>query len=281
VLVRGQRAPIAGRIAMDMCMADVTGIAGVAPGDEAVIIGAQGEERISADDLAELAGTISWEILAGITARVPRLYVRGGELESYTTLNHRIPAPLRSLGAPALCERHSVALLTPNVFTYPRNEPGTTGHLDLVEPLRTLPKNIADAVRDINDAQARVQPGDGEWSLKEIVGHLRDCSELDHKRLYMMSTQTDPVLEPYDPDELAKEHSYVDRDLQEMLHELAAHRERTVYLLTTLVNWNWARTGQHLEEGRMSIRQFVEYMIDHEAAHLADLQRLATALRQL
>ena len=82
VLIRGRRAPIAGRIAMDMCMADVTDMPGVAPGDEVVIIGAQGGERIDADELAGLADTISWEILAGISARVPRLYLRGGERSS-------------------------------------------------------------------------------------------------------------------------------------------------------------------------------------------------------
>jgi len=92
VLVRGRRAPVAGRIAMDMCMADVTDVPGVAPDDEVVIMGEQGGERVDADELAELAGTISWEILAGIAARVPRLYVRGGEIVAETTLNRRVPA---------------------------------------------------------------------------------------------------------------------------------------------------------------------------------------------
>jgi alanine racemase len=92
VLVRGRRAPVAGRIAMDMCMADVTDIPGVARDDEAVIIGEQGGERIDADDLAALAGTISWEILAGITARVPRIYLRNGEPVAVTTLNQRMLA---------------------------------------------------------------------------------------------------------------------------------------------------------------------------------------------
>jgi alanine racemase len=101
VLVRGQRAPIAGRIAMDMCMTDVTDIDGVAQDDEAVIIGEQGSERIDADELADLAGTISWEILAGISARVPRLYMRGGVCEWVTTLNERIPRPLQTEPAPA------------------------------------------------------------------------------------------------------------------------------------------------------------------------------------
>lgn len=92
LLVRGRRVPIAGRIAMDMCMADVTDVPGVAPDDEVVIIGTQGEERIDADELAELAGTISWEILAGISARVPRLYLRDGAVVAETTLNRRTPA---------------------------------------------------------------------------------------------------------------------------------------------------------------------------------------------
>ena len=90
VLVRGRRAPVAGRIAMDMCMADVTDIPGVSVDDEVVIIGEQDGAAIDADELAELAGTISWEILAGITARVPRLYLRGGAAVAMTDLNHRL-----------------------------------------------------------------------------------------------------------------------------------------------------------------------------------------------
>jgi alanine racemase len=55
------------------------------------LIGRDGEERVDADELAILADTISWEILAGLTARVPRLYLRGGKVESVTTLNERVP----------------------------------------------------------------------------------------------------------------------------------------------------------------------------------------------
>jgi alanine racemase len=92
VLIRGRRAPIAGRIAMDMCMADVTDIAGVSVDDEVVIIGRQGGEVIDADELAALADTISWEILAGVSARVPRVYLRGGAVVAQTTLTQRLPA---------------------------------------------------------------------------------------------------------------------------------------------------------------------------------------------
>ena len=75
VLIRGQEAPIAGRVSMDQTMVDVTGIPGVAIGDEAVLLGSQGAESIDAWDLAELTDSIPWEVLCAISARVPRVVV--------------------------------------------------------------------------------------------------------------------------------------------------------------------------------------------------------------
>jgi alanine racemase len=86
VLVRGRRVPIVGRVCMDMCMADVTDVPDVAEGDEVVLIGHQGEAVITADELGDLCGTISYEILCGISARVPRLYLRSGRLIGVETL---------------------------------------------------------------------------------------------------------------------------------------------------------------------------------------------------
>jgi len=91
VIVRGRRAPVVGRVAMDMCMVDVTAVPGVQVGDVATLVGRDGEERVDADELATLADTISWEILAGVAARVPRLYFRGGRVQAVTTLNERAP----------------------------------------------------------------------------------------------------------------------------------------------------------------------------------------------
>ena len=76
VLVRGRRAPVAGRVTMDLTMVDVTDIAGVAPGDEAVLLGTQGAETISAEEMAGWADTISYEILTSISPRIPRHYVK-------------------------------------------------------------------------------------------------------------------------------------------------------------------------------------------------------------
>jgi alanine racemase len=86
VLVKGHRVPIVGRVCMDMCMADVTDVPDVAMDEEVVIIGRQGEAEIRAEEVAELCGTISYEILCGITARVPRLYLRQNHLVDVESL---------------------------------------------------------------------------------------------------------------------------------------------------------------------------------------------------
>jgi alanine racemase len=75
ILVRGRRAPIRGRVAMNFFMADVTDIPGVRLEDEVTLIGADGREKLTADDLAGLAGTISYEILARINPLIPRVIV--------------------------------------------------------------------------------------------------------------------------------------------------------------------------------------------------------------
>jgi alanine racemase len=79
-LVHGQRAPFAGRVAMDMLMLDVTDIPDVALDDEVTLLGWQGAECIDADEVAALSDTICYEVISGLMERVPRLYTRGGRI---------------------------------------------------------------------------------------------------------------------------------------------------------------------------------------------------------
>lgn len=78
VLVRGKSAPIVGNVSMDLITVDVTDIPGASVRDEVVILGSQqgplGTDAITADEIATIASTISWEILTGISRRVPRFF---------------------------------------------------------------------------------------------------------------------------------------------------------------------------------------------------------------
>jgi alanine racemase len=73
VLIRGRRAPIIGSVCMDMLMADVTGL-DVSPGDDVVIIGSQGDDRIDVREMAATIGTIPWEIVCRVGSRIERVY---------------------------------------------------------------------------------------------------------------------------------------------------------------------------------------------------------------
>jgi alanine racemase len=79
-LLRGRRVPVAGSVTMDMTLLDVTDT-GAELGEEVVLLGAQGNEEITATELALHAGTISWEILCHLGLRLPRRYVREGRVE--------------------------------------------------------------------------------------------------------------------------------------------------------------------------------------------------------
>lgn len=73
VLINGKRAPITGRVCMDQFMCDITGIENVNAGDYAILMGTSGDERLTADDIADMTGTIGYEIVCGISSRVPRV----------------------------------------------------------------------------------------------------------------------------------------------------------------------------------------------------------------
>lgn len=74
ILIKGMRAPVVGRVCMDWTMVDVTDISGVAVGDEVVLMGKQLGKEITAEELGERIGTISYEILCSVGKRVPRIY---------------------------------------------------------------------------------------------------------------------------------------------------------------------------------------------------------------
>lgn len=73
-LVRGHRVPVVGRVCMDQCMTQLDAVPEAEAGEEVVLVGRQGNERITAEEVAQRWGTINYEVVCGIGARVPRLY---------------------------------------------------------------------------------------------------------------------------------------------------------------------------------------------------------------
>jgi len=92
-LIRGKRAPIVGRISMDMCTIDVSSIDNCRLGDEVVLMGSQGSEYISADEIAGKVKTISYEILCALGKRAPRVFLHRGKTDTVEPRLRRVFIP--------------------------------------------------------------------------------------------------------------------------------------------------------------------------------------------
>jgi alanine racemase len=85
VIVGGRLAPVVGRVSMDLTIVDVTDVPGVSTGDRVTLLGEDGELSVPAEDLAQTAGTLSYEITCGVSARVPRHFLQGDTPSSPAT----------------------------------------------------------------------------------------------------------------------------------------------------------------------------------------------------
>src|SRR3972149_6699392 len=144
--------------------------------------------------------------------------------------------------------------------------------LELIEALKPLPDRVEAEVVGLPEGALTRRPGKGEWSIKEVVGHLRYAEEVRSKRLYMVWSQTDPAFTPFDEVATVREHNYQETDLGAMLAELRRFRLQTVDLLSGAVDWT--RTGSQPGVGRRSLRQLAERALEHDANHLAQIRAL-------
>ena len=147
-------------------------------------------------------------------------------------------------------------------------------NVEIIERVRSLPDRAAAEIEGLSEEALRRRPAEGDWSIKEVCGHLRDDSEVWWRRLYMMITQTDPVLPSYDQEALVREHAYQDADIAAVLGDFKRLRLDMVENLSTLARDGWERTGQHPDWGRLTVRGGMEWMVQHTEEHLDQVREL-------
>jgi len=147
-------------------------------------------------------------------------------------------------------------------------------YVEIIERVKALPGEIAGEIEGLGDEELRRRPAEGGWSIKEVCGHLCDDSEVWRRRLYMMITQTDPVLPSYDQEALVREHAYQDADIGAVLGDFKRFRLDMVENLSTLARDGWERTGQHPDWGRLTIGQGMGMMVRHTEGHLDQVREL-------
>jgi hypothetical protein len=147
--------------------------------------------------------------------------------------------------------------------------------LEMIEALKQMPRMVEAEVAQVPESVLRWRPEGGDWSMKEVVGHMREQAEIWHKRLYMVHSQPDPMLPAFDGPALVREHNYQDGNLADALAGFRQARAETVELVEHTVDWS--RLGRHPEIGRRTFRQWVENLIDLELSQLERLRMLKRA----
>jgi hypothetical protein len=151
---------------------------------------------------------------------------------------------------------------------------GYDTHGETIDALRLTPELLAIAVRHLTPEQARWQPAAGEWSVVEVICHLRDIEEVSANRFRAIRDHDDAVVAGADALKLAREGNYTAADLQQALAAFTEKRAAHVAELKALTPEQWERTGRHLTNGPISILNNTLHAAWHDTNHLAQIARL-------
>jgi hypothetical protein len=145
---------------------------------------------------------------------------------------------------------------------------------DLLDALKATPETLTGLLAGISEAQARsARGGDENWSVVEVICHLRDAEEISLQRMQAMRDQENPTITGYDQEALARERNYHNADLRSALAGFMAFRERYVTALSALKPEEWQRPGQHNEIGQITILAHTIHHANHDAIHCAQIAR--------
>lgn len=145
---------------------------------------------------------------------------------------------------------------------------------DLLTAYRSTPETLKALLRDYSP-KIIVTPKnvEDEWSVVEVICHLRDTEDASLTRTRLMRDQVDPPLSARDPVKLAIDLSYASTSLDEALSAFLRFRTEHLQELVALSLEQWEQTGQHPSAGQITISGQVAHLVAHDAIHLAQISR--------
>ncbi len=145
---------------------------------------------------------------------------------------------------------------------------------DLLDAFKSTSDTLRFLLREVTQEQAAAaRGGDENWSVVEVMCHLRDAEERALERLRAMRDETNPFLPGYDQEAWARERNYAGQDLQDALAAFLRLREEHINDLSALSVEDWERPGTHQEQGNITIFAHTLHMVAHDSQHAAQLAR--------
>jgi len=145
---------------------------------------------------------------------------------------------------------------------------------ETVNALRLTPELLAIVVHKLTAEEVRRQPAEGEWSVLEVICHLRDIEEVSLGRFRAIRDSDDAVVAGADANALARAGNYLADDPVRALAAFSEKRTAHVAELRALQPEQWERTGRHVSNGPISILNNSVHATWHDTNHLAQIARL-------
>jgi len=145
---------------------------------------------------------------------------------------------------------------------------------DLLDGYRSAPDIFRDLLDGVTQEQAQAaRGGDEDWSIIEVMCHLRDAEERALERMRSMRDQDTPFLPAYDQDAWARERNYAGQSLDNAYSEYLQLLNTHIAELEALTPEQWERPGIHEEQGRITISAQTLHLIAHYTQHAAQIAR--------
>jgi hypothetical protein len=145
---------------------------------------------------------------------------------------------------------------------------------ETVDAMRLTPEILSCTIRNLTPEQVRKQPAAGEWSILEVICHLRDIEEISLNRFRAIRDTDDAVVKGGDANELARLGNYLADDPARALAAFSEKRMAHFAELKALTPEQWERTGRHASLGPLSILNNSLHAAWHDTNHLAQIARL-------
>ena len=152
---------------------------------------------------------------------------------------------------------------------------------ELIDALKVTPDTLKGLMSSVSEEQVRsAKGGDENWSVVEVICHLRDADEFTIQRVEAMRDQEYPLIIGYDQAALALDRMYSEADLNMALNAFIHLRAKLVSTLSGLTPDQWERGGEHNENGPITIFSYILHIVSHDAIHCAQIARQLTEVNQ-
>ncbi len=153
---------------------------------------------------------------------------------------------------------------------------------ELISMLASAPSHIAELIEDLTLPELLTPPEPDAWSLRDIIAHLRSCSDMWGKYILLILSEDHPTFKAVNPTTWIKQTNYQDLPFEPSFHAYSTQRTELIGVLTPLAPEDWERSATVTGAGRpreRTVYTYAQWLANHEKSHFKQIKKTSDALR--